>query len=151
MIEYLNVNPVEYKDSLLPLNILHYADDHRKEVSSLAINWEAMSCLHSSDRLKTVIAKDGEEVVGYISVIVTDQLHNSDKLAVMDALYVKESHRRSGISTDLLIEMEEVLIEMGVPIFGVGFRSKDLGDKVMSPLGYNLEECTYTKVLKEIE
>ena len=57
-----------------------------------------------SDNSKLFIAKDNDNIMGYIFIKITNPKQNAElyKESIIDALYVKEEYRNKGVATTLI-------------------------------------------------
>ena len=142
-------NPYEIKDELMPLHLEHYKDDHRKKETALSIDWEQYDEWFAEGKLTAVIAREDDDIVGYVTALVGCHQHNKDYAAAsMDTLFVKDSHRKGGVATQLISNLEEFLIEQDVSWFSAGFRKEETAEGVLGKLGYSKIECTFGKSLR---
>ncbi|MFZ5979040.1 MAG: GNAT family N-acetyltransferase [Candidatus Zixiibacteriota bacterium] len=73
----------------------------------------------TSDRSATIIALDGDVVVGYASVIIREQprFYKIKKVGAVPALMVAKKYRRRGIATRIMAEAKNFFIRKGVKYF----------------------------------
>lgn len=72
-----------------------------------------------SDIAVTLVARDGDRIVGYILLALRDQprLYKVKKIGVIPALMIAEDHRRRGIGTRLLEEARVRFARHGIRYF----------------------------------
>jgi GNAT superfamily N-acetyltransferase len=58
-------------------------------------------------KLKTFVAFEDDQAVGYINFVVSPNLHYGKQISATESFFVKESHRNSGAGMMLLKEAEE--------------------------------------------
>jgi len=150
MIRYLVENPYDIKDELLPLNEKHYEEDFRSDAALLDIDWDAYNKMYEEGSMLTVTARDGDELIAYMTTTVGCHAHIRDyKIADMDTLFVHEDYREQGIATDLLETTEEILADQGVTWFTTTFRDERVAESVTGKHGYTKVECTFGKTLEK--
>lgn len=150
MITYSAVNPYDVKDELLPLNEKHYEADFRMDAAMLDIDWESYNRMYEDGSMLCIIARDGDEVIAYMTTTVSCHPHTKDfKMANMDTMFVHEDYRGQGIASDLLETTEEILTDQDVSWFTVGFREESTAEAVTGKYGYKKVECTFGKTLRK--
>lgn len=150
--EIKRVRATDYKDDFEKLFLSHYSDDFRKDLVELDLNTEAYDMLHDMGGHVFLVAEDGNNKAGYISVIISNHHHTVDtKFACLDALYVDPEYRSKGVATKLIAAAEDELKDSGVAWINMVFRDDETASKVVSPLGYEKTEVIYTKKLKDAE
>lgn len=112
----LVVRPDEYLERVLPLVREHWREvgfDFEPQPDAAAYRR-----LHDAGVLFALVAMEGDEVVGYCTVIVSPHLHNpSIVVAASDALFVRPDARRSTTAGRLIRAAEDEARERGASRF----------------------------------
>lgn len=110
-------------------------------------DFEAYYALEEANSLKSYILRDQGEIAGYCLVLVYDHLHHRGmKCAQLDMIYVKPSHRLSGIK--LLRYTEKALAKEGVEMFLQGAPGISRLGGILEKMKYDKLETTYIKDLR---
>jgi hypothetical protein len=98
--------------------------------------------------LVVVIAKDGEEPVGYMAAVMDYHLHHQHKkFGVVDSTYLKPEYRKGLNASRMIKYMEKVLKDRGVDYIQISVNAnKDL-QSLMKRCKYSLSDLIYTKLL----
>ena len=136
----------QYLKEALPLMI-----SNNQEVNlfgrDLDPDFEAYYALEQNNALKSYILRDQGELVGYCLILLYDHLHHRGmKCAQLDMIYVKPSHRLSGIK--LLRYTEEALTKEGVDVFLQGAPGISRLGGILEKMKYNELETIYIKDLR---
>lgn len=81
-----------------------------------SLDWNLYSRLTNDDAFG-IIAYDGDEVAGYVSVFLSIGQHTSLILAYNDAIYVRPEYRRTGLGGRLFYMAEEEARRRGAKHF----------------------------------
>ena len=122
--------------------------EHRKEINlfdrPLDPDFDSYLALEQAGFLKSYTLRDDGELVGYVLYHVYNHLHHREvKVAQMDLIYVKPSHRLSGLK--LLRYTEEALTKEGVSFILTGAPEISRLGGVLEKKGYKVFEKMYIK------
>ncbi len=129
--------------------IEHTFNSHWEEVQEVApLNpvYDVYYDLEDQNMLYSLVAMDGNELLGYVIFIIAKHHHHSGSIwASSDILYISPTHRGKGVCKEILSKAEESLREKGVEIILVSSRAhKDFGS-LLGKIGYNPYEYSYFK------
>lgn len=138
---------------------LHWEEvESHHEQAPLAINWPAYRDLERAGVLRLLLCRSKGLLVGYSAWFVQPTLHHAlSRWAVNDVLYVSPEHRKGRTGVRLIQEGERRLRELGVKAItytvkpsrnrgDLGYkRGRDSVGKLLSRLGYALDEETWVK------
>lgn len=121
-----------------------------KEEVPLAPDYDKYRQLEESGQLFVVTARDdNDSLVGYSVYIIQQGLHYvSTKFAINDLVFISKEHRKGTAGIRLIKYAEQQLKKEGVEV--IVMRVKDNKDfsKMLSFLGYDEMERTFSKYVK---
>ena len=125
-------------------------DIHRIELQShemkLNPDWDAYKMMQEMDMLIWLIARDGDEIVGYSLFLIANNFHYKDFLyATEDVFYVIGDRRGSRIGINLIKKSEEILKERGVDVITHHAKFTNKFAPFLEKLGYNKTEVMLAK------
>jgi GNAT superfamily N-acetyltransferase len=93
------------------------------------------------------VAVDGEELVGHISGNETEEppIYTRDSRVHIDGLFVKQTHRRSGVASLLLDRMETWARDRGCEYLGVAAHTDNEGAKQLYESEFSLKFLEYRR------
>ena len=128
--------------------------DHYNEVYPVRnvfdwdMDWDAYEKLEEAEMLKIFTARDGENLVGYLWVLLTPNLHSKGSvLACDDGLFVAETHRGKAVAKELIRFTEDCLREDGLKVFHIVGTTEKPINSFMKRMGYTEIETKFQKVL----
>lgn len=119
-----------------------------RETHDLSMDWDSYGKLEELGFLKIFTARDAGELVGYLWVIVSPNIHSKGSTtACDDGLFVAKSHRGKFIAVKLIKFVEKCLKEDGLKTLHlVGTTEKPI-DALVERMGYSKIETKFQKVL----
>lgn len=85
--------------------------------------------------LKTFVLRHGGDAVGYSNMYITNDLHNGEKIAKEDTIYVKKEHR-NGIGKKLVVFIQGYMKEAGVKRINISPVTDLRVGKIWKRMGY---------------
>jgi GNAT superfamily N-acetyltransferase len=85
--------------------------------------------------LKTFVLRFKDEVVGYSNMYITNDMHNREKIAKEDTIYVKKEHR-NGIGKKLVVFIQNYMKEAGVKRINISPVTDLRVGKIWKRMGY---------------
>ena len=104
--------------------------------------------MESAGLLYTLIAFDGDTVVGVLSMVISINAHYSVVTAVSESYFVASAYRKSGAGLKLLREGEKLAREMGAVGLLVSGPNEGRLAEIMPHLGYRASHYAFFKVLQ---
>lgn len=127
----------------------HYDEvEGRAKRFGFNLDLESFKALAGAGVLRNVVARRGDEVVGYYTVIVGKCFQTSVLTANEVGIYLKPGERGTRTFYRLLKKVEEVAREEGCQIVTMGFKSGH-DDGLAERLGYSKSETIYEKFIGE--
>ena len=113
------------------------------------LDTQMLKLMSDSGLIHLVVARDeNRKIVGYFCNLINLDLFSKVYQAKEIGIYVAPEHRKGGLFTMMLKEMEEVLLSNGVRVQHLSFR-KGHNEEMPLKFGYKALEITYEKVLEE--
>lgn len=140
-------NSIEAMRACLTLSEAHYNEvEDKATLVPYNINWPVLEALQAAGALCLVVAKDGDQLIGYFANIINQDIMTSRLVASELAIYVDPSRRGGKLFFKMLKTVEESLIKRGVTTQLVTFKA---GHNTELPLkcGFTHTETTYQKIL----
>lgn len=127
-------------------------DRHYSEVpyvmspDSYEVNSPLYKVIEAQGNLLCLVAKDGEELVGYVSGMVTPMMHNADKSVFMaTSFYTIPERRKQGCAKELYSELVQVCAGVGIDYIHYTVNSTFPEAKALvESLGMQEVETTYS-------
>lgn len=148
---------IEYKQEFLDSvkdESLSLIQDHFNEVYparntyDLDMDWEIYGKLEDLGLLKIFTARDAGNLVGYLWVIVSPNIHSKGThTAQDDGLFVAKPYRGTSVAVRLVQFVEKCLKEDGFKTFHIVGTEEHPIDKLVGRMGYNKIETKFQKVL----
>ena len=133
----------------LPLLDRHYEEIAQfKDVQKLDPDWEVYYRLEQQEKLWVLTARSGPDMVGYIVMLLTRDMHYRTLLrATEDIHFILPEYRKGLLGYKLLARMKQAMREKGVHT--ITLRSKANADHglLFRRLGGVLHDLVYTIVL----
>lgn len=112
------------------------------------MDWDSYAKLEDVGFLKIFTARDDDDLVGYLWVIVSPNLHSRGSVvACDDGLYVAKSYRGQAVAKELVRFTERCLKEDGVKVFHIVGTTEKPIDSFVKRMGYTEIETKFQKVL----
>lgn len=135
-------------EELYPMFLKHKDEVAPYSFFELNINEAFYNKLEGLGNLLTVVAReDNGDAVGYVIYIVSESPHYMDEIyAVMDVIFVEDSHRHTGLASDLVSYAEDLLVkDYGVTMTTIHMKVFKAFEGLATSLGYDKMEYLYTK------
>lgn len=112
------------------------------------MDWDMYSKLEQIGLLKIFTARIDQELIGYLWVILSPNIHSKGSmLACDDGLYVAKSYRGKSVAKDLIGFTEKCLKEDGLKVFHIVGTTEKPIDALVKRMGYTAIETKFQKVL----
>ncbi len=92
--------------------------------------------LIGQDECKLLVAEDNGEIIGYLCGFIIKQPMYCEPIAILDALYVCEHHRRKGCATALIDRFKEIAIMAGAACVELKVFSDNPAKDLYSSIGF---------------
>lgn len=146
----MDIKVTTFKESFPRVGEMIHA--HRKEVTfgpwndlELDINEEVYIALEEEGLLRTVIAEEGDEVVGYLVIICGSMNHHKEVWnASSDVIYVSPEYRSTGVAAEMIKVMMEDCKDHGVSFLSIGVNTNLDFSEILEKNGAVLTEKQYT-------
>jgi len=135
----------EFFDEIEELNIDHFKVSGH--VGEFKINREMYYKIQEAGLFLGIEARDGDSIEGYISFVLTPNLHCGGLMALCDSIYLKECHRGSLLWKRLLTMAEGDIIDRGADQIVIPLAYQHRFGEVLKKVGYGPFETTFIKVI----
>lgn len=152
LIEFRRECLLTTKDQLIPLIQAHWDEvEHNKESVELSPDWDQYALLEKAGLLRIFTARDGRNIVGYLSMMLNKSLHHKGHtFAVEDGLFLSKDYRSGSIASNLIRFMEKCIKSEGASLIFMTTKADHPIDPLLKRLRYNLTERVYSKNLIEV-
>lgn len=135
------------KQDIQPLLEKHWLEtEPNQETILLNPDWEQYALLDSAGILHIFTARDNENLVGYLVMMLSKSIHHKDHLfATTDVIYVKPDYRKTHTGADLIKFAESHCKENGASLMTLNMKVEFPFDRLMTTMGFNLLERVYHK------
>lgn len=132
----------------MPLLAVHREElTTNKQLMVLKPDWERYRVLEESGALFTLIAKDGDELIGYSCNLISTNLHYADLVYVHnDLLFLRADHRGT-TGLRLIRETEDEARRRGARLIVWHAKPGTVLDKLLLRRGYRVQDVLYMKEL----
>ena len=136
-------------EELKPILHLHYEEvAENKDKISLNPDYDKYLAMDAAGILHTVLARDGEKIIGYFICFVTPHIHYKDHLfASNDILFIHPDYRKGRAGIGLFKFAEQDLKAKGVSVLIIHMKVKHPFDPLCIKLGYTNIERLYSKYI----
>lgn len=139
---------MELKDELLPLFKAHADEVRPYREFSLNPLWEIYEQLEDDDKVVMYVARDGDDIIGYVIYFVSESLHyRNEVFATMDIVYLDPEYRGGNTAEILLQEAEDYLYSIGVTMIDMRMKVFASFESLAKHMNYDKMEYVYTKYL----
>lgn len=119
-----------------------------KDVMVLKPDVERYALLEAAGSLVSLVAYDGDRIVGYSVNFLTTNLHYSDLTYVHnDVLFVMPEHRKSSLGMRLIRATEDVARQRGARMVIWHAKEQTALAEILPRLGYGVQDILFSKVL----
>lgn len=150
MITYHVSNAKDCFEEIQQLLHLHYEEISLLKEYALKPQYGLYEKIDENEKLKVILCKEDNAIIGYIVFFISYHLHYSDCLmAIEDIYYLKKEYRKGRVGLRMFKYAEEYLKSIGIDM--VKYSTKVHVDKsnLFEYLGYTNTEKVYTKMLKD--
>lgn len=139
----------DVEDEIIALGELHMAEvHHQHDLLPVDFDLNLYRKAEGLGLLKIFTARDDGELIGYVVVVITPDIHSKGNfLASDDGFFVKREYRKHGNGIRLLQFAEACLKEDGFATFYVSSTMMNPIDDLLLRFGYKEIERKYEKVL----
>lgn len=139
--------PVFWRDSEA-LRHEHHADICADPQMQMKVNYDEYDALWRMGLLQVLVARDGDQMVGYFITVIRPHPHYNDTIiGHEDAHFLTKSHRRGFAGLRLIREAEGHLRAAGVHRMNVHTKSHKNKGRVFERLGFTQTDIIYSKRL----
>lgn len=125
-----------------------YADESSiSEIGNYFPNWETYVAMEDAGILHVIGVFNGDTIVGFASVLITELPHYSRVVATTESFYVDLNHRKSGTGQSLLRVIEALAIDLGASTLLVSAPHNGRLEKLLPHKGYRETNRVFTKAL----
>jgi GNAT superfamily N-acetyltransferase len=136
-------------DQAAPLLRAHWEEIARnKDVMVLKPNVAAYAALEAAGLLICLVARDGDDMVGYcVSILNRSHLHYADLCTAMnDVLYVRPEYRGAArVGLKLIAEMERLAAERGAQLVLWHAKEHTALAGLLPRLGYEVQDVMFSR------
>lgn len=132
-----------------PLLTAHWQElAKHKDLMVLNPDIDRYIALEQSGCLFSLIAYDGDKIVGYSVNVISRHLHYADMgYAQNDVLYIAESHRKGATGLRLIQETENVAKLKGAQLMLWHAKQGSVLERLMTHKGYAVQDIVFGKEL----
>jgi GNAT superfamily N-acetyltransferase len=123
--------------------------DHRAKESKLQVVEETYCSMEDLGVHYVVLVKDDDTIIGYSSMMLTDNPHTGEKTALTDTMYIHPEYRKQGVGREMIKASEEEATSRGAVRMCIVLKNNQEHDSLVDNLGYYSYETTYSKFLKD--
>jgi len=149
MITYSVSNAVNCIQGLKHLLDLHYEEISLIKEFPLNPQWDIYEKMDEAGKVKVILCKEENEIIGYIVFFISNHLHYADCLIAQEDIYfLKKEYRAGRVGLKMFKFAEEYLRSINVDM--VKYSTKVHADKssLFEYLEYQNTEKVFTKMLK---
>ena len=149
MITYSVSNAVNCIQGLKHLLDLHYEEISLIKEFPLKPQWDIYEKMDEAGKVKVILCKEEDEIIGYIVFFISNHLHYADCLIAQEDIYfLKKEYRTGRVGLKMFKFAEEYLKSINVDM--VKYSTKVHADKssLFEYLEYKNTEKVFTKMLK---
>jgi len=150
MINYHVSNAKDCFEEIQQLLHLHYEEISLLKEYPLNPQFGIYEKLDETDKVKVILCKKDNEIIGYIVFFISHHLHYADCLmAIEDIYYLKKEYRTGRVGIRMFKFAEDYLKSIHVDM--IKYSTKVHADKssLFEYLGYTNTEKVFTKMLKD--
>lgn len=119
-----------------------------KKLMILKPDYEKYKMLESCGIMKTIVAYDGDVVVGYSVNFIQPHLHYSDVVSCFnDIVFLSKEKRNSPLGLKLIRETERAAKRWGAHMMLWHVKEGTSIDKILPRIGYGIQDIVYSKTL----
>lgn len=135
-------------DKNLSQLITDYADEAKnKDLPKQDPNFETYRVMEKMGVLHIFAAQSDDQVVGFITLLITPVPHYSQPIATSESFYVAPAHRKSGTGRKLLDAAEELAKEKGAAGLFISAPTGGRLEKAMPIMGYRPSNTVFFRSL----
>lgn len=139
----------QVKDECIPLIERHWEEIAiNKDRIKLNPDWDAYDLLEDSGRLTIFTARSSEKLVGYLVVLLGNNIHYKDHVfASNDIIYLHPDYRKGMTGVKLIKFAEKYLKKDGVSVMVMNTKVHSPFDIILERLGFTPTERLYSKYI----
>ncbi len=143
------IKGTDHIDELMPLFSQHREElATQKHLMNLKPAWDRYKVMEESGILFTLALYDDPIIVGYSSIVVTQNLHYSDLVqAYEDTLFVLPKYRNTTWGIKLIKKAEVLAREKGAKLLLRHCRRGSVCASIMPRMGYYVQDILFGKEL----
>lgn len=143
------IQPDELEDAVSPLTTVQWQEvDERRKSCDINVQWGSYRAMMEMGKSHWLgVYTDKAELVGYISVFLTESLHTGELTALTDTIYVLKEHRHGNVGKALLTNAMDMSKALGAKHFMATFKNGVNHAKLVEGLGLWNYETVYCKEL----
>jgi GNAT superfamily N-acetyltransferase len=134
------------------LEVIDLGEHHYNEVEAKSfkvpykLDKKMANMLYLHNMLSIIVARDGEELVGYHASLISPDMFTSSLISKEIGIYVKPEYRRQGLFTEMRIASENEARERGCSLISFSLKTGH-NEQVAEGTGYEPTETVWQKVL----
>lgn len=119
-----------------------------KQVMVLKPDYERYKYIEETGTMKTLVAYEGDTIVGYSVNFISKHIHYSDlSVCYNDIVFVTSNKRNSPVGLRLVKATEEKCKEWGAHMMMWHVKQNSSLDKILPRKGYNVQDIVYSKIV----
>ncbi len=142
-----SVDDIQNAPNIAALTDEYVAESHNPEQHSPNGQWEQYRHLVDSGALTPIAAFIGDELAGFISVLIGVMPHHGKPIAMSESLFVAAKHRKSGVGLKLIRAAEACALEKGAVCLLVTAPHGGALERVLPRFGYRHSNTTFVRGL----
>ena len=112
----IHVDDLQHDPNLMVLLNEYAAESSIGEMPPFNPNWDLYRHLEKAQCLYAMGAFLDDELVGFSSMLITQNPHYSVNIATVESLFVRDQYRASGLGLKLIYDMRRVAKERGAAV-----------------------------------
>jgi len=147
-----HIHPIHVDDLQHDPNMIVLLSEYAEE-SSLDVmppfnpNWDLYRHLEQAQCLHAAGAFLDDELVGFSSMLITQNPHYSVNVATVESVFVRKPHRGTGLGLKLIYDMRRVAKERGAAVLFASAPTQSQLSRVFHALGWTHTNEVYARGL----
>ena len=138
----------EAKDCFDKLTQLQWDEvDHRRKTSNLNLDFDKYVSMGDAGMHFMVLAYTNEDIIGYMSIFITESLHTREITALTDTIFIRKEYRKGGLGSDMIEAAEKECKSRGASNFMVTFKNDSPHPQIVENNNFFSYETIYAKYI----
>lgn len=142
------INEIQNAPNIKALLDEYVIEAHNPELPNPNVQWNEYKALESAGVMHPIGAFIGDELAGFVTVLVTKRPHHGATLAVTESVFVALAHRKRGAGLKLIRAAEQLAAEVGATCLVVSAPHNGSLERVMPRLGYRHSNTYFIRGLQ---